>query len=190
GARLAREHPRAAQRRRAPAHPVHRSHGHPVRCRADRGRRDGRRGTGDGARRRVRGAVDAGGDVRGGQAGGGADVDPGEAGGERLECVRVGAHIGYAAQQSLQENRAVRAGPGGVVAGSEKERDWDKEMAEVDRLRKKLPNADPTLGRGAGYEPPATKPSLSTVTPRGGVAPPSGSGRLGTWAKGAPGVLV
>src|SRR2546430_11101571 len=63
-------------------------------------------------------------------------------------------------------------------------------MAEVDRLLKKLPNADPTLGRGAGYEPTAKKPSLSTVTPRGGVAPPSGSGRLGTWAKVALGVLV
>src|SRR5438105_3354295 len=49
-------------------------------------------------------------------------------------------------------------------------------MAEVDRLLKKLPNADPTLGRGAGYEPTAQKPSLSTVTALGvlvgiGVAP-------------------
>ena len=76
------------------------------------------------------------------------------------------------------------------MAPGDKERDWDKEMAEVDRLLKKLPNADPTLGRGAGYEPTAKKPSLSTVTPRGGVAPPSGSGRLGTWAKVALGVLV
>jgi hypothetical protein len=82
------------------------------------------------------------------------------------------------------------------VAAGDKERDWDKEMAEVDRLLKKLPNADPTLGRGAGagagasYQPTARQPSLSTVTPRGGVAPPSGSGRLGTWAKVALGVLV
>jgi hypothetical protein len=78
------------------------------------------------------------------------------------------------------------------VAAGEKERDWDKEMAEVDRLLKKLPNADPTLGRGAGagYQPTARQPSLSTVTPRGGVAPPSGGGRLGTWAKVALGVLV
>ena len=76
------------------------------------------------------------------------------------------------------------------MAPGDKERDWDKEMAEVDRLLKKLPNADPTLGRGAGFEPTAKKPSLSTVTPRGGVAPPSGSGRLGTWAKVALGVLV
>jgi hypothetical protein len=76
------------------------------------------------------------------------------------------------------------------VAGSDKERDWDKEMAEVDRLLKKLPNADPTLGRGASYEPTAKQPSLSTVTPRGGIAPPIGGGRLGTWAKVVLGVLV
>jgi len=73
------------------------------------------------------------------------------------------------------------------VAPGDKERDWDKEMAEVDRLLKKLPNADPTLGRG---DPTAQKPSLSTVTPRGGVVPPSGGGRLATWAKVALGVLV
>jgi hypothetical protein len=30
----------------------------------------------------------------------------------------------------------------------EKQRDWDKELAEVDRLLAKLPHADPTLGRG------------------------------------------
>jgi len=76
------------------------------------------------------------------------------------------------------------------VAPGDKDRDWDKEMAEVDRLLKKLPNADPTLGRGAGYEPTAQKPSLSTATPRGGVAPSGGGGRLATWAKVALGVLV
>lgn len=73
------------------------------------------------------------------------------------------------------------------MAPGDKERDWDKEMAEVDRLLKKLPNADPTLGRA---DPTARQPSLSTVTPRGGVAPPSGGGRLATWAKVALGVLV
>ena len=36
------------------------------------------------------------------------------------------------------------------MAGMEKERDWDKEMAEVDRLLNKLPDTDPTLGRGGG----------------------------------------
>ena len=39
------------------------------------------------------------------------------------------------------------------MADIEKERDWDKEMAEVDRLLKKLPAADPTLGRPSGGEP-------------------------------------
>src|SRR5207237_10452011 len=108
---------------------------------ADRGRRDGGRGTGDGARRRVRGAVDAGGDVRGVQAGGGADLHPRQAPGERLECVGDGTHIGYAAQQSLQEDRALPAGAGrgGVVAGREKERGWDKGKGEVERAAQEAP---------------------------------------------------
>lgn len=37
----------------------------------------------------------------------------------------------------------------------DKARDWDKELAEVDRLLAKLPHADPTLGRG---QPHALKP--------------------------------
>jgi len=70
------------------------------------------------------------------------------------------------------------------VAGTEKERDWDKEMAEVDRLLKKLPEADPTLGRGSagsGSPPTVKKP---VVVP--GAMPTA----LGTWAKVALGVLV
>ena len=59
------------------------------------------------------------------------------------------------------------------MADIEKDRDWDKEMAEVDRLLKKLPAADPTLGR-----------------PSGGAGPPSTRERVGTWAKVALGVLV
>ena len=35
------------------------------------------------------------------------------------------------------------------MAGIERPRDWDKELAEVDKLLAKLPNADPTLGRAA-----------------------------------------
>ena len=37
------------------------------------------------------------------------------------------------------------------MAGSEKEHDWDKEMAEVDRLLKRLPAADPTSPKHHGY---------------------------------------
>src|SRR2546422_10337110 len=101
--------------------------------------------------------MDAGGHLRGVQAGGRAHLHPREAEGKRLECVRDRAHIGYAAQQSLQEDRALRTGSGGVVADIEKDHDWGKEMAEVDRLLKKLPAADPTLGRTDGGRPAGPK---------------------------------
>lgn len=41
----------------------------------------------------------------------------------------------------------------------QKERDWEREMREVDKLLAKLPEADPTLGRGVPTVP---------VSPRGG----------------------
>ncbi len=75
------------------------------------------------------------------------------------------------------------------MAGMEKERDWDKEMAEVDRLLNKLPDADPTLGRGGGEtsEPTVKRPAVAVGAVGGsGIA----GGRLGTWAKVALGVLV
>jgi len=76
------------------------------------------------------------------------------------------------------------------VPGSEKERDWDKEMAEVDRLLKRLPNADPTLGRSGG-EPTVRRPAVADT---GGSAVldarASGGQWLGTWARVALGVLV
>src|SRR5205814_3807904 len=98
------------------------------------------------------------------------------------------AHIGYAAQQSLQEDRALRTGSGGVVADIEKDHDWDKEMAEVDRLLKKLPAADPTLGRPSGGERTVRK---TAAVPGGGWssgAVPTARDRIGTWAKVALGV--
>ncbi|HKW42392.1 MAG TPA: hypothetical protein VJN39_14175 [Gemmatimonadales bacterium] len=80
------------------------------------------------------------------------------------------------------------------MPGPEKERDWDKEMAEVDRLLKRLPGADPTLGRGA--EPTVRRPAV----PGGAGAPgglgrdsgahPLGGGRVGTWVRVVLGVLV
>ncbi|HXM39393.1 MAG TPA: hypothetical protein VN908_12140 [Gemmatimonadales bacterium] len=39
------------------------------------------------------------------------------------------------------------------MADKEKDRDWDREMREVDKLLKKLPEADPTLGRGVPTVP-------------------------------------
>jgi len=70
---------------------------------------------------------------------------------------------------------------------AEKERDWDKEMAEVDRLLNKLPYAEPTLGRSSG-ERTVKKPAVSGGAAGGTV--PSRGDWLGTWAKVALGVLV
>jgi len=57
------------------------------------------------------------------------------------------------------------------MADKEQSRDWDRELAEVDRLLAKLPNADPTLGRGAPARPAA-----------GGTAVAAGGG-FGTWVR-------
>jgi hypothetical protein len=73
------------------------------------------------------------------------------------------------------------------VADIEKDRDWDKEMAEVDRLLKKLPAADPTLGRASGGEPTVRRPAAA---PGSGGGAPSARDRIGTWVKVALGVLV
>ena len=77
------------------------------------------------------------------------------------------------------------------MADIEKGRDWDKEMAEVDRLLKKLPAADPTLGRPSGGEPTVRKPAAAPGSRwSGGTAAPSARERVGTWAKVALGLLV
>jgi hypothetical protein len=73
----------------------------------------------------------------------------------------------------------------------EKERDWDKEMAEVDRLLKKLPNADPTLGRG---DPTVRRPAVGGGVVSGGNlaldARARGREVLGTWARVLLGLLI
>jgi len=77
------------------------------------------------------------------------------------------------------------------VADIEKGRDWDKEMAEVDRLLKKLPAAEPTLGRPSGGEPTVRKPAAAPASRwSDGTAAPSARERVGTWAKVALGLLV
>jgi len=57
----------------------------------------------------------------------------------------------------------------------QKERDWDREMREVDKLLAKLPEADPTLGRGVPTVP---------ASPRAGV-PGGGGGGSATMQTGA-----
>ncbi len=77
------------------------------------------------------------------------------------------------------------------MADIEKGRDWDKEMAEVDRLLKKLPADDPTLGRPSGGEPTVRKQAAAPASRwSDGTAAPSARERVGTWAKVALGLLV
>jgi hypothetical protein len=67
----------------------------------------------------------------------------------------------------------------------DKERDWDREMREVDKLLAKLPDADPMLDRGAPRPPVGGVPTVRT-------APAAGGGRdvAGTWLKLGLGVLL
>ena len=80
------------------------------------------------------------------------------------------------------------------MADKEKERDWDKELAEVDRLiAKNLPQADPSLGRHApaGHASPGT-PLRGAAG--GAAALPSGRASagqwLGTWVRVGLGLLI
>jgi hypothetical protein len=77
------------------------------------------------------------------------------------------------------------------VADKEKERDWDREMREVDKLLKKLPEADPTLGRGVPTVPrayPAQGGGHAAAAAAAG--PASARARLTTWFRVGLGVLL
>jgi hypothetical protein len=60
-----------------------------------------------------------------------------------------------------------------------KERDWDREMREVDKLLAKLPEAEPTLGRGVPTVPVSPRPSVE-VHPMG---PARGRAWVTTWMR-------
>lgn len=66
----------------------------------------------------------------------------------------------------------------------QKERDWDREMREVDKLLAKLPDADPTLGRGVPTVPVSPRPGLSpTGAPGTHAAPARGRAWVTTWMR-------
>ena len=77
------------------------------------------------------------------------------------------------------------------MAGKEKDfkdRDWDREMREVDKLLAKLPEADPTLGRGAPTVPRAYPvQAVHTPHPEG---PAAAGARLATWIRVGLGVAL
>ena len=64
------------------------------------------------------------------------------------------------------------------------ERDWDKELAEVDRLLNQLPShrEDQVAAQAAKRAQPAARPGAST--------PDLGGGRIGTWARVGLGLLL
>jgi hypothetical protein len=60
-----------------------------------------------------------------------------------------------------------------------KERDWDREMREVDKLLAKLPEAEPTLGRGVPTVPVSPRPAVGGVPGAGAL--PAGPARGRAW---------
>jgi len=72
------------------------------------------------------------------------------------------------------------------VADKDRDRDWDREMREVDKLLAKLPEADPTLGRAV---PTARRTPGGTPTVRSPMT--SGAHRAAaTWGRLGLGVLL
>jgi len=72
------------------------------------------------------------------------------------------------------------------VADKEKEKDWDKEMKEVDKLLAKLPAADPYLGSA----PTVRRPAAHAPVVAPGGAPTRAHEKVGTWLRVGLGVLL
>ncbi len=74
-----------------------------------------------------------------------------------------------------------------------KDRDWDREMREVDKLLAKLPDAEPTLGRGVPTVPVSLHPSLGGVAGAGALQPAGrarGRAWLTTWLRVGLGIAL
>lgn len=72
-----------------------------------------------------------------------------------------------------------------AAENDQKERDWDREMREVDKLLAKLPNADPALGRGVPTVPVSPRPmagaGAGAAVPM--AEPARGTAWLTTWIR-------
>ncbi len=71
------------------------------------------------------------------------------------------------------------------MTGQEKGRDWDKEMAEVDKLLQKLPYGDPPPS--ASSAPTVKRSAAGAPAVDGG---PTGREWLGTWSRVVLGLLI
>lgn len=69
----------------------------------------------------------------------------------------------------------------------EKDRDWDQEMREVNRLLAKLPEADPSL---VGGSVPTLRKPAPAAAPGTSPAGPTGGEWLGAWARVTLGLLI
>ncbi|HJS42241.1 MAG TPA: hypothetical protein VJ755_02105 [Gemmatimonadales bacterium] len=76
------------------------------------------------------------------------------------------------------------------MADKERDRDWDREMREVDKLLAKLPEADPTLGRGLPTARSAQGGSPTVRTTGGTRSVAATWGRLGLGLLLGVGMLV
>ena len=67
----------------------------------------------------------------------------------------------------------------------QKDRDWDREMREVDKLLAKLPDADPSLGRGVPTVPVSPRAGLAGAGSPGPITAERARGRawLTTWMR-------
>ncbi len=74
------------------------------------------------------------------------------------------------------------------MAGKEKDRDWDREMREVDKLLAKLPEADPALGRDVPTVPRAYPAQVAH--PPHAEGPAAAGARLTTWVRVGLGLLL
>ena len=74
------------------------------------------------------------------------------------------------------------------MAGKEKDRNWDKEMAEVDKLLAKLPSGDPVPSPGSA--PTVKRPAAAAPSADSAGSGISGREWLGTWARVVLGLLV
>ena len=70
-----------------------------------------------------------------------------------------------------------------------KDRDWDREMREVDKLLAKLPDADPSLGRGAATVPRAHAAPGAHATPSA-EGPAARGARFVTWIRVGLGLML
>jgi len=72
-----------------------------------------------------------------------------------------------------------------VKENDQKDRDWDREMREVDKLLAKLPDADPALGRGVPTVPVSPRQPAGAAGTSAGLHPGPARGRawVTTWMR-------